>query len=546
MQRRWKTAILMLVLALAAAACGGGDDGGGGGDGGGDADTGGTEAAAGGEFSVYICEPESLLPSNTNEVCGAEVLNALFKGLVDYDPQTSEPYNVVAESIESDDQMTWTITLKDGWTFHDGSPVTASSFVDAWNWAAYGPNAQGNAYFFENIEGYDDVSPAEEGAEPTAEEMSGLEVVDDLTFRVTLKEPFSQFPLTLGYTAFYPLPEAFIDDPEAFEEAPIGNGPFMIEGQWERGQQIRAVRYDDYAGDDPARADAVTFAIYSEINTAYNDLLAGNLDILDTVPPENIPTAAQDFGERYIEASSSAFTYLGFPLYQPEFEDVNLRRALSMAIDREAIIEAIRPDWTPASSYVSPVVQGAREDPCGEWCQYDPEQARQLFEEAGGFDGPLTIWFNSGAGHEGWTEAVANQWREALGITDIQFESLEFAEYLGLLDAHEITGPFRLGWVMDYPSPQNYLQPLYSTTGSSNNFGYSNPDVDRLLQEGNAADSVEAGIELYHQAEDLILEDMPAIPISFERLAAAHSERVRNVVIDGFERIDLPNVEVVE
>ena len=572
----------LVVLVLVASACGGGDDGeGSGGDNASSEATTATEAdgtdtpteadasdaatgdaeetASGGEFSVFISEPESLTPTNTNETNGAEVLNALFSGLVDFDVETTDPLigdqstRAIAQSIETEDQQTWTITLKEGYTFHNGEPVTAESFVRAWNYGALGANAQGNAYFFENIEGYEqlqcgegaDGEPDCEAAPPASEELSGLTAVDEQTIEVTLVEPFSQFPLTIGYTAFYPLPEAFFEDPEAYNEAPIGNGPFQMDGTWQHNQSIRVVRFEDYAG-EKAKADAVEFRIYAEQTTAYNDLIAGGLDVMDQLPPENIPTAAQEFGERYLESESSTFQYLGFPTYDERFSKPELRRAFSMAIDREAIATAVRPDFKPARSVVSPVVAGSREDPCGENCAYDPEAAKELFDSAGGFTGTLTLWFNAGAGHDEWVNAVANQLRQNLGIQDIQFQQLQFAEYLGLLDNQEITGPFRLGWVMDYPSPQNYLEPIYSTTGSSNNFGYSNPEVDALIEQGNAAGSVEEGIDFYHQAEDLILQDMPNIPMFFGRVSAAHSERVSGVIVDSFTRVNTADITVTD
>ncbi len=523
--------------AMLLTACGGGgDEGGGGGDG-------------GGSFSVYIGEPEHLIPQNTNETGGAEVLNALFTPLVAFDPETSEPQfgdgfdNAIAQSIESEDQQNWTIKLKEGYTFHNGEPVDAQSYVRAWNAGALSTNAYGNSYFFENIEGYDDLQ-AEEGQDPASTEMSGLKAVDDTTLEVTLKAPFSQFPLTLGYTAFYPLPAAFEDDPKAFEEAPIGNGPFMMDGTWKHNQEIKVVRYDDYAG-EPAKADGVDFLIYSDVNTAYNDLLAGNLDIMDSVPPERLGDVESDFGDRFVERESSSFTYIGFPLYDKRFESKDLRKAFSMAIDRQAIIDAVfNGSFTPAGSVVSPVVTGSRDNPCGTACEYNPEEAKKMFDAAGGYDGTLTLWFNSGSGHEVWMEAVSNQLRQNLGIQDIKFKSLDFAEYLALLDEDKITGPFRLGWVMDYPSPQNYLEPIYGTTGSSNNFGYSNKKVDDLIAQGNAAESIEAGIDSYNQAEDIILDEMPAIPMWFGKVQAAHSDRVDNVVIDAFTSIDIANVTV--
>jgi oligopeptide transport system substrate-binding protein len=529
---RW--AVGAAVLALAATACGGGDDG---------DDEGGGEAASGGSFSMYLAEPESLIPGNTNESEGSQVLSALYTGLYDYNPETSEPEAEMAESVESDDQINWTITLKDGWTFHDGTPVTAQSFVDAWNWTALSTNAAGNSYFFENVTGYEDLQ-AEEGATPAATEMSGLAVTDDLTFTVQLVEPFSQYPLTLGYTAFYPMAEACLADIEACNEEPIGNGAYQMDGAWQHNQAIQLARFEDYAG-TPGNADSVEFRIYSDINTGYNDLLGGNLDIMETVPPERIPTLGTDFPDRNFTGPSSNFTYVGFPIYDTRFANAELRQAFSQAIDRQAIIDAIfNGTRVPAQSVVSPVVAGSRDDACGELCEYDPAAAKAKFDAAGGFQGTLNLWFNSGAGHDQWMQAVSNQLRQNLGIQDIVFEQKDFAEYLTILDAKTVTGPFRLGWVMDYPSPQNFLQPIYSTTGSSNNMGYSNPEVDSLISDGNQAANVDEGIELYNQAEDLILQDMPVIPMWFNRVDAAWSENVSNVTVDAFVQVDIAGVSV--
>jgi ABC-type oligopeptide transport system substrate-binding subunit len=506
-------------------------------------------AKSGGSFSLYIGEPEHLIPQNTNESSGSEVLNALFTGLVTYDQKTTELQvgdnapDANAQSIESTDQTNWTIKLKDGWTFHNGEPVDAASYVRAWNAGALSTNAYGNSYFFENIVGYEDLQ-ADEGKTPKAKELSGLKVVDATTFTVQLKAPFSQFPLTVGYNAFYPLPKSYEADPKAFEEQPVGNGPFQMDGAWAHNQSIKVKRFDAYKG-NKAKADGVTFAIYSDINTAYNDLLAGNLDIMDSVPPEQLASAKKEFGDRFIERPSSSFTYVGFPTYDKKFSDPKLRRAFSMAIDRQPIIDAIfNGSFQPAKSVVSPVVAGSRPDPCGVNCKYDPVAAKKLFDEAGGYSGTLTLWFNSGAGHEKWMEAVSNQLRTNLGIKTIKFKSLDFAEYLGLLDAEKVTGPFRLGWVMDYPSPQNYLEPIYGTTGSSNNFGYSNPKVDDLIKQGNAAADVDAGIALYNQAEDLILQDMPVIPMWFGKVQGAHSDKVDNVAISAFTNINTSEITV--
>lgn len=144
-----KTAVVgAAALALALSACGGDDDSG---------DGDGEASGGGGTVTIRGCNPENpLIPVMTNETCGGDILDQMFSKLIRYDPETAEPSNEIAESIESDDNIVWTVTLKEGWTFHDGSPITAQSFVDAWNWGAYGPNGALNAYFFEPIVGFDE------------------------------------------------------------------------------------------------------------------------------------------------------------------------------------------------------------------------------------------------------------------------------------------------------------------------------------------------------------------------------------------------------
>ncbi|MEU9757940.1 ABC transporter substrate-binding protein, partial [Streptomyces althioticus] len=254
---RW--AVCAMALALATAGCGGGGD------------SGDSEAV----LSASWGDPQNPLePSNTNEVQGGKVLDMIFRGLKRYDPETGEAKDMLAESIETDDSQNFTITVKDGWTFSNGEKVTAQSFVDAWNYGASLRNNQRNAYFFGYIEGYDQVHP-EEG-EQTADTMSGLKVTGDRTFTVKLTQKFSTFPDTLGYAAFAPLPRAFFDDHDAWVKKPVGNGPYLVDS-YTRGSQMALRKWDDYPGDDKAENGGVDLKVYTDNNTAYTDLLAGNL-----------------------------------------------------------------------------------------------------------------------------------------------------------------------------------------------------------------------------------------------------------------------------
>jgi oligopeptide transport system substrate-binding protein len=549
-RKKMRVSAALLALALGATACGG-DDGG---------DEGTTDAApTGGEFSVFVSDPENpLVPSNTTESEGAQILEPLFTNLVTYDAETSElQFDGVAESIESEDSQNWTITLRDGWTFHDGTPVTADNFINAWNYAANAGNAQGASYFFANVQGYDDLQ--KDGIAPSAV-LSGIKKVDDKTFEVTLKQPFRQYPLTLGYTAFAPLPNAFFgadgkpgtgDDKagqDAFGKKPIGNGPYQAETEFKQGQGITLSKFENYNGDE-GNADRVNFKIYADVNTAYTDVQAGNLDVAPDIPPETITTAPDEFGDRFKTRPSSTFTYVGFPTYDPRFDDPKVRQAFSMAIDRQAITEAIfNGTRIPAKSVISPVVDGHRENAC-EFCEYKPDEAKALLAETD-FDTskPVDLWFNAGAGHDEWMQAVGNQLRENLGVDYKLQGGLQFAEYLPKIDAKGMTGPFRLGWAMDYPSPQNYLEPLYSTAAlppnGSNATFYSNPEFDELVNKGNAAESNEEAIDFYHQAEDVLLQDMPVAPMFFSIEEWVFSDKVSNVVMDAFGHVRVAEVQV--
>ncbi len=527
MRSRARPLAAVSVLLLVLAACNGDDDAVG-------------DGSPGGAFSIHTCEPQTLLPQDSTQVCGSMVLGAIFSGLMENDPETFEPVPVVASSVDSDDARNWRITLRDDFTFHDGTPVTAQSFVDAWNFAVDPTNDMQNAGFFSDFVGFDEVQGGE------AAEMAGLQAPDETTITVELVEPFAAFESALAYTAFYPLPEAAFEDPEAFGRAPIGNGRYEVEGEWEQDQQIVTSRFEDWPGDDPGLADEVTWRIAADPGAAYADVRQGDLDILDTVPPEQDAAADEDFDGNVERRATSTLTYLGFPLYDERFSSPELRRALSLAIDRQEVVDTVfQGTRIPASALIPPVLPTHREGVC-DACEHDPQRAADLFDEAGGWEGELTVYFNSGAGHEEWAELIAEQWQEHLGIEEVTFEAIDFATYLEQHQAREITGPFRLGWVLTYGSPQYALEPLFRTGATANHFEYSDEQFDDLVdQAGSELDTARAG-ELYQQAEEVVLADLPLAPLWYEQQTVVHSDRVTNVIVDPRTFVRVERVEVLD
>ncbi len=295
-------------------------------------------------------EPQNpLIPTNTNETNGGRIVDRLFAGLMSYDANGT-PALEVAQSIDTTDNVNYRIALKPGWTFTDGSPVTARSFVGAWNYGALTTNGQLQQSFFSPIDGYDAVAPKDPGVKPSAQTMSGLRVVSDSEFTVKLTAPTIDFKIRLAFTPFYPLPDAAFKDMAAFGQHPIGNGPYKFaDGDaWQHNVKIDLVPNPGYgangAGNRPPKNKGLRFVFYANLDTAYSDLLAGNLDVLDTIPPSALPTYRKDLGDRAVTGSAAINQTLDTPLRLPHFggEEGRLRRmALSAAINRPQICQQI-------------------------------------------------------------------------------------------------------------------------------------------------------------------------------------------------------------
>ncbi|TCO59707.1 peptide/nickel transport system substrate-binding protein/oligopeptide transport system substrate-binding protein [Actinocrispum wychmicini] len=462
------------------------------------------------------------------------ILHALYAGLVDYDPTTLAPVNVMAESITTTDQRTWTVTVKPGWTFDNGEPVDADAYLRAWNFAAYGPNAQNGAHFLDRVQGYADAQAGR------ADHLSGLRRLDERRFEVDLAAPFSAFPAMLGAPAFLPMAKACAADPKACNETPIGSGPFKMDGRWVHDQRVRVVRNDAYPGPKPV-VNAVTFAIYAQMETAYYDLLAGQVDFVKDMPASKVDEARGRLGRRLVERDSPALRYLGFPTYRKPFDDKRIRQAISLAIDRQAISDAVVGGrFTAAKGFAAAIVPGAAPDRCG-YCRLDVDRARRLLADAGGWPGgKLQLWFPAGSGAELLMQAVGDAIRKNLGIDYELHNDLRSARYLDVLQGKKVTGLWRLTWVPDYPLLENYLKPIFGTGQSTNYAGWSNAEFDRLIAAGDSAPDQRESARNYGEAEQILAEELPVMPLWFDRAAMAVSDRVENLTIHPLTRaIDL-------
>ncbi|MFE1339399.1 ABC transporter substrate-binding protein [Streptomyces sp. NPDC058733] len=519
------------AVVLAATACGGGGDGGSGGGNG------------GGVLSASWGDPQNPLePANTNEVQGGKVLDMIFRGLKRYNPQNGKAEDMLAQSIQTTDSQNFTITIKPGWTFSNGEKVTAKSFVDAWNYGASLKNNQKNAYFFGYIEGYDKVHP--DTGTQTATTLSGLKVVNDQTFTVKLSQKFSTFPDTLGYPAFAPLPQAFFTDHAGWIKKPVGNGPYTVQS-YAKGSQMSLRAWDAYPGSDKAQNGGVDLKVYTDNNTAYTDLIAGNLDLVDDVPAAQLKNVKSDLNGRYLNTPAGIIQTLAFPFYDPAWNKPNsdkVRKGLSMAINRQQITDTIfQKTRTPATDWTSPVLGtagGYQSGLCGQYCQYDAAQAKKLVQEGGGLPGgQVKIAYNADTGsHKQWVDAVCNSINNALGNTKACVGNPvgTFADFRNQITQKKMSGPFRAGWQMDYPLIQNFLQPLYYTNASSNDGHWSNKQFDSLVNQANAESDTAKAVGLFQQAEGVVRDNMAAIPLWYQNGSAGWSDRLSNVKLNPF------------
>lgn len=488
-------------------------------------------------------DPQNPLePADTNEVQGGKVLDMVFRGLKKYDPRSGAAENWVADSVTTRDQRHFTVRLKRGWRFSNGEPVDARSFVDAWNYGALITDKQVNSSFFGYIDGYDKVHPL--SGPPTASTMSGLKVVDARTFTVRLSQKFSTWPDTLGYSAFYPLPRVFFSDHAAWLRRPVGDGPYLV-SSYVRGSVMSLRRWDGYRGPDRARNTGVDLEVYTDNDTAYTDLQAGNLDVVDDIPATRLRNVRRDLGRRYINEPAGIDQAIGFPLYDPRWRGergARLRTGLSMAIDRASITRRIfHGTRTPATDWTSPVLGargGYRAGLCGAACAYDPAAARRMIDAAGGLpDGPLRILYNADTGsHKEWIDAVCNSVNNTLHDDKacVGAPVGTFADFRTQIASRHQAEPFRSGWQMDYPLIQDFLQPLYASGASSNDSGFTDPGFDRLVNQANAEPNRARAIADFQRAERILTQRMPAIPLWYQNGNAGYAPSVSHVTLNQF------------
>lgn len=517
--------------------------------------------STGGTLNYYINNPVCIDPYNVQEDQGTQVSYQLFDALTKYDYEKGEIVGLAAESFEANDDATeFTFHLRKGAKFHNGDAVDAESFKRAWNRVVYPKSAVADeygpsevSYHLSMVEGYDEVSTGD------AKELSGLSCPDDLTFVVKLTAAYADFPYVASHPALAPVPAAAEDDAKTFYLAPIGNGPFKMDGKWEDGQEINLVRNDDYYG-DVAKLDGVHFTVQKDVETAWKEFQAGNLDICD-VPVAQIDNAIKDRGEskdgytmtdgqHMLMGSEPSTYYLTCNNTAEPFNNADLRKGISLAINRQAICDTLyKGTRTPADGIVPPGIDGYKEG-AWEFAAYDVDKAKEYLDKAGyteGSDGSrglkLTLSYNQDGGHKEIMESIIGD----LQKVGVEVES-DTPEWSALLDQYQqFDYQFgRLGWIADYPIMDNFLYPLFhsDSLGRDNRSGYSNTEVDKGINEARATVDDAERVKKMQAVDALIAADCPVIPIMFYTHTTAGSDRVKSFYLDPQKHAELGTAEL--
>lgn len=528
-KRIWLALVLALALtgAVFAAACAG-DEGG---------ETPGVEGAVpGGTLLMYIGEPSFIDPALAFESEGIKVDSALFEPLLTYNPLTLELELGVAESYESNDDATvWTFHLKQGTKFHNGREVVAEDFKYGWERLSNSDLASNYGGFLNMIKGY------QEYFDKTATEITGIKVVDDYTLEVTMAAPFGEFPYIVAFSDCSPVPKEEIEGKEeAWNLKPIGNGPFMMAEDWVAGQYIKVVQFPDYSGTKPY-LDGIDFKIYTDMMTAWTDFQAGTLDWTQ-IPDGNYATSVETYGlsddgythnpDKQVTNGAELASYeLLLNYTDPVMSNVHLRRAVSLAVNRQAICDTVYEGVrSPADGIIPPGLPGYEPD-MWQYNHYSVEEARAELEAAGYPNGEglptLKLTFNTGAGHDDLMQLVKAD-LEAVGIPT-EFDTSDGPTYWSKVDADEYQVG-RSGWIADYPTMDDFLYVLFYSSSPINFTNYNNPAVDQALDEARQVADTDARIAAYQAIAKTIGDDCPEAVICPYAHRNVTSARVHNLV----------------
>ena len=482
--------------------------------------------------------PSTLDPAIAHESRSIQYVNQIFRGLVALDDELNVVPNL-AESWEvSDNGLTYTFTIDEDAAFHDGSPVLASDIAYSWERAA-GPELESPVVgtYLGDIVGF------AERASGAAESISGLEVVNDRTLRVTIDSRKSYFLSKLAHTVASVVQRGNVESGEGtWWLEPVGTGPFAV-AEYIPDVAMHLRRHERYHGTVP-EVPNVIFRFYSGLPMRmFED---GEIDAALISRGEF--KALEEEGSEFLESITTrpllSVHYVGFNTAVPPFEDVNVRRAFLFALDRKAIVEeTLEGIGVLAQGFLPPDLPGY--DSAIEDIRFTAEAARTALQSStyGSADALPEIVFTVPALRPHIVQ-MTEMWKEHLGVS-VQIDVVPGDDYYYNLSEH-VQGLFTYGWIADYPDPHNFLDVLFHSEGGSNAGEFRNPTVDGLLVQARTETDPEERFRLYRTAERILVANGAAVPLWFGQARVLAKPYVEGFSIDAQGKLDLDGVSLTE
>ena len=460
-------------------------------------------------------DPQTLDPARAQDTHAFNVLTDLYDGLLGIDA-SGGIINAAAESWSvSDDGLVYRFELRDDARWSDGTPVEAVHFVAGLRRALSPATASGYGFLLHPVRNARAV-----GAGELPPRELGVRAEDTHTLVIELETRAPYFPSILTMPIAFPHlgdpepPAGRFGDPARF----VGNGPFVLD-EWHPGSHVRLRRNPSFREVDSVALDAVVFHAITEPVSELNRYRADELDVTTTVPGSHFRSLQASHPDELQLAPFLALYYIAFDVTEPPFDDPSLRQALSMAIDRETLVEVIGRGERPAFGLVPDGVNGyeaARFDWAGLPKAEREARARRLYADAGySTETPLslTLLYDAGDIHETIMLAVAGLWRDVLGI-EVALDKREWKYFLASRDNRDDWQAMRFAWTGDYDHPATFTGILHSAS-PQNLPGYASDRYDQLLADAEGVSDAAEQMRRYARAEAQVLQDNPLIPLYF-------------------------------
>lgn len=463
-------------------------------------------------------EPQGLDPHVVTGIPEMNIVNALFEGLTVKNPHTLEPEPGVAQRWDiSEDGLVITFHLNPQAKWSNGDAITAADFV--WSWQRSLNPVMGNQYAYmlyplENAEAFATGKLSDFNA-------VGVKALDDHTLQVRLNAPTPYFIQLMDHHSTFPVHRATIEKfgkatdrftPWTRVENIVGNGPFILE-DWQLNRRINVAKSDTYWDRDRVQLNGIVFYPTENISSEERMFRVGQLHYTQVIPLDKIPVYRAKPNSPYVNAPYLGTYYYLLNTNKPPLDDVRVRQALAMAVDRERLNNTVMHSSNlPAYSITPPGTLGYQPPKI---FHYDVQRAKQLLAEAGYPDGAgwpgLELTYNTSESHLKIAVALQQMWKDALNI-DITLANQEWKVYLDSVDQMNFQMA-RRGWIGDYVDPNNFLD-LFLCGGGNNNTGFCDPRYDTLIkQDAPRATSREERYAIFSEAETLLMEQMPILPI---------------------------------